>query len=85
MAGDKKTYIIHYGFTVKNPKEEELGYGERGTFEMEADSLGSLDTSLVRQRIRQLAEKHLEKKWEIMYANYHRVEEKKNGGKLWKL
>lgn len=80
MAG-KKTFIIHYGFDIKNPKAYDLAYYERGTFEMDADSMGSIDTSLVRQRIRQLAEKHVKKNQQIIYANYHKIEEKKGKSK----
>jgi len=73
----KKTFVVHYGFDIKNPKSSEIGYYERGTFEMDAESSASLDTSLIRQRIRQLAEKHVKKNQEILYANYHKIEEKK--------
>lgn len=79
MAGGKNVYIIYYSFMIKNPKEYDLAYDEKGTFEVEADSINSIDTSLVRQRIRQLAEKHVKGKQKVMHANYYKIEKKKRG------
>lgn len=70
-------YLVHYCFTIKDPKKDELSYWERDVMEVEASSLATVDTGLVQQRIKQMAESKIKnKKEQVIYANYHKIEKK---------
>lgn len=78
MSEETKTFLVHYCFTIKDPKQEELAYWERDVMEVEAKSMKDIDTALIQQRIRQMAEDKIEgKNQEVIYANYHKIEKKR--------
>lgn len=74
----RKTFVVHYYITIKDPKEIDLVLWERDTMEIEADNLSSIDTAVVKERIRQIAkDKEEYTKGLDIDSNYFKIEEKK--------
>lgn len=74
----RKTFIVHYYITIKDPKEIDLILWERATMEIEADNLSSIDTDVVKERIRQIAKDKAEyTKGLDIDSNYFKIVEKR--------
>lgn len=70
-----KKFKIYYNYVIFNKKKEYITKSEKGTLEMEAERIDSLDTAKIRQEIRHLAFKMCGKDEEIQHANYYEIEE----------
>lgn len=74
----RKTFIVHYYITIKDPKEIDLILWERATMEIEADNLSSIDTDVVKERIRQIAKDKAEYTEGLdIDSNYFKIVEKR--------
>lgn len=70
-----KTYVVYYSYVIYNNKKEAVSNSKKGTIEVEASDVSSVNTGRIRDEIRRLANKACKKDEEILHANYYKIEE----------
>lgn len=70
-----KRFKVYYSYVIKNTKSGEVTRSKKDTFEIEAETIASINTDDVRYKIRKMALEVTEKGEEILHANYYGIEE----------
>lgn len=69
-------YLIYYNYETKDSDIDLVIKAEKKTMEVEADTRKSIDTSMIRERIRQIANDDCSSPTEhVIHANYYKIEE----------
>ncbi len=74
-----RKFLIYYSFTIKDPKTDLVVQDNKGSFEVEANSMRDIDTDDIRAKVSRIAHDYRsDPSYYVNYSNYYRIDEIKD-------